>query len=84
MIDKDDGIGVRTYLTAEEAKDFHKLFMLSFAFFTLIAVVAHFLVWEWRPWFGPAKPYAAAIHAFSRVDAIVWVNPVVAWQNIAR
>ncbi len=50
MIDKDDGIGVRTYLTAEEAKDFHKLFMMSFFVFTLIAVVAHFLVWEWRPW----------------------------------
>jgi light-harvesting complex 1 beta chain len=50
MIDKDDGIGVRTYLTAEEAKDFHKLFTMSFFVFTLIAVVAHFLVWEWRPW----------------------------------
>lgn len=58
MIDKDDGIGVRTYLTAEEAKDFHKLFMLSFAFFTLIAVVAHFLVWEWRPWIHGDAPKA--------------------------
>ncbi|MBC7496108.1 MAG: light-harvesting protein [Sphingomonadaceae bacterium] len=58
MIDKDDGIGVRTYLTAEEAKDFHKLFTLSFAFFTLIAVVAHFLVWEWRPWLHSDAPKA--------------------------
>jgi light-harvesting complex 1 beta chain len=58
MIDKDDGIGVRTYLTAEEAKDFHKLFLMSFAFFTLVAVVAHFLVWEWRPWLHADAPKA--------------------------
>ena len=59
MIEKDDGIGVRTYLTAEEAKDFHKLFMMSFFIFTLIAIVAHFLVWQWRPWLptGPDGVY---------------------------
>jgi len=59
MIEKDDGIGVRTYLTAEEAKDFHKLFTLSFIVFTVIAIIAHFLVWQWRPWLptGPDGGY---------------------------
>ena len=58
MIEKDDGIGVRTYLTAEEAKDFHKLFMLSFIIFTVIAIVAHILVWQWRPWLPGPNGYA--------------------------
>jgi light-harvesting complex 1 beta chain len=37
-------------LTENEAKQFHKIFMTSFFVFTLIAVVAHILVWQWRPW----------------------------------
>ncbi|HTZ71572.1 MAG TPA: light-harvesting antenna LH1, beta subunit [Acetobacteraceae bacterium] len=39
-----------TGLTAEEAQEFHKLFMQGFLIFTGIAIVAHFLVWVWRPW----------------------------------
>jgi light-harvesting complex 1 beta chain len=46
----DDRLGLRTYLTPEEAKEFHKLFMSSFIGFTGVAVVAHWLVWMWRPW----------------------------------
>ncbi len=38
-------------LTANEAKEFHGLFVTSFIIFTVIAIVAHFLVWQWRPWF---------------------------------
>jgi len=59
MATPDDRIGVRTYLTAEEAKDFHKLFMMSFIGFTLVAIVAHFLVWSWRPWLPGPHGYAA-------------------------
>lgn len=39
-------------LTPAEAQEFHKIFTMSFIIFTLIAVVAHFLVWIWRPWIG--------------------------------
>ena len=46
----DDRMGLTTYLTPEEAKEFHKLFMSSFLGFTAVAVVAHILVWVWRPW----------------------------------
>jgi light-harvesting complex 1 beta chain len=37
-------------LTETEARQFHKIFVTSFFVFTLIAVVAHILVWQWRPW----------------------------------
>lgn len=43
--------GSLTGLSAEAAKSFHGLFVTSFIFFTLIAIVAHTLVWYWRPWF---------------------------------
>jgi light-harvesting complex 1 beta chain len=33
--------------------------MTSFIVFTVIAVVAHFLVWQWRPWLPGASGYAA-------------------------
>jgi light-harvesting complex 1 beta chain len=37
-------------LTESEAKEFHGIFVTSFIIFTVIAIVAHFLVWQWRPW----------------------------------
>ena len=40
-----------TGLSDNEAKEFHSLYMTSFLGFTAIAVVAHVLVWTWRPWF---------------------------------
>ncbi len=46
----DERMGPGNYLTPEEAKEFHKLFMTSFIVFTLVAVGAHILVWFWRPW----------------------------------
>ena len=45
-----DGLG--TYQTKPEAKEFHKIFLSSFLLFTAIAVVAHILVWAWKPWLG--------------------------------
>ena len=37
-------------LTENEAREFHGIFMSSFIGFTVIAIVAHVLVWMWRPW----------------------------------
>ncbi|MEL7041285.1 MAG: light-harvesting antenna LH1, beta subunit [Pseudomonadota bacterium] len=48
-----------TGLTSGEAQEFHKVFMSSFILFTLIAVVAHTLVWLWRPWIPGPEGYAA-------------------------
>lgn len=54
-------------LTANEAKEFHRLFMVGFVGFTLIAIVAHFLVWSWRPWFPGVDGYASLIDSTSAV-----------------
>jgi light-harvesting complex 1 beta chain len=37
-------------LTDDEAQEFHKYWVQGFVGFTAVAVVAHFLVWIWRPW----------------------------------
>ena len=37
-------------LTEQEAKEFHGIFVTSFIVFTVIAIIAHVLVWNWRPW----------------------------------
>jgi light-harvesting complex 1 beta chain len=51
MVDNSDNrLGMGTYLTRQEAQEFHKLFVSGFVGFTAIAIVAHFLVWSWRPW----------------------------------
>ena len=46
-------------LTESEAQEFHKIFMQSFMIFTAIAVVAHILVWMWRPWLPSEGGYSA-------------------------
>ena len=51
----DDKQGSLSGLTEEEAKEFHGIFMTSFIGFTVIAIVAHFLVWHWRPWLPGAQ-----------------------------
>jgi len=50
MSDSRDGVG--TYLTEGEAKEFHKIFVTSFMGFTVVAVLAHILVYMWKPWLG--------------------------------
>jgi light-harvesting complex 1 beta chain len=37
-------------LTDEEAQEFHQYWTQGFIGFTVVAVVAHVLVWVWRPW----------------------------------
>ena len=39
-------------LTDAEAQEFHKFYVQGLVGFTAIAVVAHILVWAWRPWFN--------------------------------
>ena len=49
-------------LSEQEAKEFHGIFMTSFIIFTVIAIVAHFLAWQWRPWLPGAAGYASIVH----------------------
>ncbi len=39
-------------LSELEAREFNRIFVLSFIIFTGVAVVAHFLAYLWRPWGG--------------------------------
>jgi light-harvesting complex 1 beta chain len=54
----DDRSGSLSGLTESEAKEFHSIFVTSFVAFTVIAIIAHFLVWQWRPWLPGPKGYA--------------------------
>ncbi|MEX1362093.1 MAG: light-harvesting antenna LH1, beta subunit [Nannocystaceae bacterium] len=47
-------ISSRTGLTDAEAQEFQAWIMRGTLVFTGIAIVAHILVWMWRPWF-PGK-----------------------------
>ncbi|WP_431281971.1 light-harvesting antenna LH1, beta subunit [Humitalea sp. 24SJ18S-53] len=44
-------------LTETEAKEFHGIFVSSFIAFTVIAIIAHILVWMWRPWLPGPRGY---------------------------
>jgi light-harvesting complex 1 beta chain len=46
----DDRKGSLSGLTEQEAREFHGMFVTSFIAFTVIAIIAHVLVWNWRPW----------------------------------
>jgi light-harvesting complex 1 beta chain len=48
-------------LTESEAKEFHSIFVTSFIIFTVIAIIAHVLAWQWRPWLPGAEGYASMI-----------------------
>lgn len=37
-------------LNVDQAREFHAVFIRSFLGFTAVAIVAHVLVWLWRPW----------------------------------
>jgi light-harvesting complex 1 beta chain len=50
--------GSLTGLTEAEAKEFHRIFVGSFLLFTAVAIVAHILVWYWRPWLPSIHGYA--------------------------
>jgi light-harvesting complex 1 beta chain len=54
--------GSMSGLTDSEAREFHGIFITTFIVFTLVAVVAHFLAWQWRPWLPGEGGYAMIIN----------------------
>lgn len=54
-------------LSDREAQEFHRLFVMSFIIFTVIAIIAHFLVWQWRPWLPGPEGYAALTDGLNSV-----------------
>lgn len=48
-------------MTEPEAREFHRIFMTSFIVFVVVAIVAHFLVWQWRPWLPDEGGYTTSM-----------------------
>jgi light-harvesting complex 1 beta chain len=44
-------------LSEAEAREFHGIFVKSFIIFTVVAIIAHFLAWQWRPWLPGPEGY---------------------------
>ncbi len=63
--------GPGAYLTPEEAKEFHKIFVSSFIGFTIVAIIAHVLVWMWRPWLPSVNGYAMLNDAVQVASATI-------------
>ncbi len=57
----DDRKGSLSGLTDNEAREFHAIFMTSFVVFLVIAIVAHILAWQWRPWLPGANGYVSMV-----------------------
>lgn len=47
-----------TGLTDAEAKELHEVYLAGMFLFAGVAVVAHILVWLWRPWIPGPEGYA--------------------------
>jgi light-harvesting complex 1 beta chain len=45
----------------QEAQEFHNFYLQGTTLFVVVAIVAHVLVWLWRPWIPPAGGYKAAL-----------------------
>jgi hypothetical protein len=58
-------------LTEQEAKEFHSIFMTSFILFTIIAIIAHILVWMWRPWLPGPEGYSALTDGLTNVATLL-------------
>ncbi len=63
MVERDMSTGSLSGLTEAEAKEFHRIFMGSFIGFTVVAIIAHVLVWNWRPWLPSEKGYSQLSHS---------------------
>jgi light-harvesting complex 1 beta chain len=57
MADKESLTG----LTDAEAQEVHKYMVQGYIAFVAVAVVAHILVWNWRPWFAPVTGWKASL-----------------------
>jgi light-harvesting complex 1 beta chain len=55
-------------LTEDESRSFHRMFVISFLGFLAIAIVAHILVWQWRPWI-PGTPGYPVVNSSPTVSA---------------
>jgi len=60
-----------TGMSDDEAQEFHKFYMQGFMLFTVIAIIAHILVWMWRPWIPGEGGYASLMDSINGVATTV-------------
>jgi light-harvesting complex 1 beta chain len=58
-------------LSESEAQEFHGIFVTSFISFIVVAIVAHFLAWKWRPWLPGVKGYALLDNASTVASSVL-------------
>ena len=63
--------GSTSGLTDSEAREFHSIFVTSFIVFTVIAIIAHVLVWQWRPWLPGPNGYTQLIDGVTAVKSML-------------
>ena len=73
MSDVNVRAGSTSGLTDSEAREFHSIFVTSFIVFTVIAIIAHVLVWQWRPWLPGPNGYQTGL-----LDGIAVVKSLLA------
>ena len=54
-------------LTNKEAQELHRGFMTTMVIYFIIAIVAHYLMWAWRPWFPGTPGYKASVDYVARL-----------------
>jgi light-harvesting complex 1 beta chain len=67
----DKRAGSLSGLTDAEAREFHGIFVTSFIIFLVVAVIAHFLVWQWRPWLPGVNGYTSMLEGVRATVAYV-------------
>lgn len=60
-----------TGLTDAEAKELHEVYLSGMFLFAGVAIVAHVLVWFWRPWIPGPNGYASLDGATQAADAVL-------------
>ncbi|MEM6537948.1 MAG: light-harvesting antenna LH1, beta subunit [Pseudomonadota bacterium] len=58
-------------LTAAQAQEFHKAFIMNFMILVGIALVAHLLVWIWRPWIPGTNGYVSLESTFASLGTFL-------------
>ncbi len=71
MSDVQSRTGSTSGLTDSEAREFHSIFVTSFIVFVVIAIVAHILVWMWRPWLPGPNGYTALTDGVNVIKSLL-------------
>lgn len=61
-------------LSEGEAQEFHRFYVQGFIMFTIVAVIAHLLVWMWRPWIPGDGGYASSMIDGVKVASASLIN----------